>query len=324
MTEPTKILYVGGLGRSGSTLLERALSQFPGVCGLGETVYMWQRGVANNEQCGCGTRFRDCEFWTQVGKAAFGGWDQVDIRRVAQLQESVDDVKHIHRLTAPRLAGRGFQHDLAEYLELYERLYAGVREVSGQQVIVDSSKITSLAYVLNQSDQLDLRLVHILRDPRAVAHAWTKVVRRPEVLDADAYMPRYTPAYMGMLYAGHHVLLEALRMRGVPQVRVRYEDFAERPIDELRRVADKVGIPFQESAVVGQEAGALSLGVVHTASGNPSRFDTGDVLVRRDEKWRSMMPRNQQAVVSAITAPVAPCYGYPLRAPRDMPDRRQS
>src|SRR5713101_2080953 len=49
-----RILYLGGLGRSGSTLIERLLGELPGVCAVGEVVHMWRRGVVEGERCGCG------------------------------------------------------------------------------------------------------------------------------------------------------------------------------------------------------------------------------------------------------------------------------
>lgn len=298
------------MGRSGSTLLERALAQLPGVCGLGEVVYLWERGIRNDETCGCGEPFSRCPFWTEVGARAFGGWDQVDTARVARLQESVDDVKHVARLMLPSGLG-GHRDELQEYLDLYERLYAAAREVSGCDVVVDSSKITSLAYVLSHSSRLDLRLVHILRDPRAVAYSWTKVVRRPETGQREAFMPRYSPAYMGLLYSGHHVLLEALRLRGVRGARVRYEDFADDPMGELDRVVRVTGLGADAESVRGEGDRTLRLGTVHTVSGNPSRFSTGDIEIRRDEKWRAAMPRGQRLVVTALTLPVMLAYGYP-------------
>ena len=81
-----RVLYLGGLGRSGSTLIERLIGQLPGVCPVGELVHLWQRGITEGERCGCGEPFRECPFWQQVGKAAFGGWDQVDVSRVAALR----------------------------------------------------------------------------------------------------------------------------------------------------------------------------------------------------------------------------------------------
>jgi len=315
------LLYVAGLGRSGSTLLERALAQLPGVCGLGEVVFLWERGIANNERCGCGEPFLSCPFWHEVGQAAFGGWDQVDVDRITALRATVDDVKFVPRLLLSGGSGE-FGTRLREYLEYYERLYAAARTVSGCSVIVDSSKFTSLAYILSHSERLDLSLVHILRDPRAVAYSWTKVVKRPEIAGQDVYMPRFSPAYMSSLYVGHHALLEVLRWRGVPGVRVRYEDFVERPIQELRRVASLGGFDVDERAVRGATDGTLRLETVHTVSGNPSRFQTGNVSLRRDEAWRAGMPRRQRALVTLMTAPSMLGYRYPVPlAVRDDDDQ---
>ena len=49
MTEArATVLYIGGMGRSGSTLVDRVLGQAPGVCSVGELVFLWERGVLAN------------------------------------------------------------------------------------------------------------------------------------------------------------------------------------------------------------------------------------------------------------------------------------
>ncbi len=303
------VLYIAGLGRSGSTLLERALGQLPGACGAGELVFLWDRGVRNNNRCGCGAPFLDCTFWHQVGQAGFGGWDNVDLARVRHLARVVDDVKHIPRMLLPGRQRR-FDALVDEYASYYRRLYAAVSAVSGAPVVVDSSKITSLAYLLHRSGSFDIRMVHMLRDPRAVAYSWTKQVQRPEITGRVEYMPMYSPAYMAALYDGHNALLELLRMRGVPTMQVRYEDFAEAPLPTIEKVAGFAGVPFSEEALRGDGPDSLSLEPVHSVSGNPSRFQTGTVAVRRDEKWRALMPRHQARTVSAITLPARAAYGY--------------
>ena len=94
-------MYVGGIGRSGSTLIERLIGQVPGACPVGELLYLYERGIAEGERCGCGQPFHQCPFWQQVGKAAFDGWDQVDASRIATLRSQVDRNRFI-----PSLAGR--------------------------------------------------------------------------------------------------------------------------------------------------------------------------------------------------------------------------
>ena len=84
-----RVLFLGGLGRSGTTLLERVLGELPGVCPVGEVVHLWQRDLRDGDRCGCGIPFADCEFWTRVGKLAFGGWDAVDVDRVLHLRHTV-------------------------------------------------------------------------------------------------------------------------------------------------------------------------------------------------------------------------------------------
>ena len=46
-----RVLYLGGLGRSGSTVIERLTGQLPGVCAVGELVHLWDRGVTDGERC---------------------------------------------------------------------------------------------------------------------------------------------------------------------------------------------------------------------------------------------------------------------------------
>jgi len=306
------VLYVAGLGRSGSTIIERAIAQISGVVGVGELIYLWDRGIQNNERCGCGEAFLACGFWTKVGDAAFGGWDSVDIVRMRELIRRVDDVANVPHLLFH--SSRRFKEELAEYLYYYERLYGAIQQVSGCSVIVDSSKITSLAYVLSHSPDISLSVLHLLRDPRAVAYSWTKFKVRPEVTAGSAYMPRFRPSYVAALYNGHHFLLEALWLRRVESMRLRYEDFVDEPERWLEEVAHFAGRPgVVGSGLVAQDdSGQIVLGLpaAHTVSGNPSRFVSGDVVLRKDDAWRQKMSPRQKVVVGSLTLPSRLVYGY--------------
>lgn len=306
---PTRVLYVAGMGRSGSTLIERAIAQIPGATGVGEVVFLWERGLRRDERCGCGERFSACSFWQRVGKAAFGGWDQVDADEMIVLADEVDDLRDIGQLAGP-VVTRRFRARQRRYLEHYERLYAGIREVSGCEVVVDTSKLTPLAYNLRRATGVDLRVLQVVRDPRAVAYSWTKTMRRPEVHDREAYMPTYRPSYMAALWSGHNALLELLPRLGTPKERLRYEDFVADPRGSLRRVAALAGLDVSGDALGFVGDGGLDLGTVHTVSGNPSRFDTGRVSLRRDDAWRAGLSGTARRVVTALTWPGRRAYGY--------------
>jgi sulfotransferase family protein len=308
-----RVVYLGGLGRSGSTLLERLLGELPGACSAGELVHLWQRGIVEGERCGCGQPFADCEFWRAVGQDAFGGWAAVDTDRIAGLRHEVDRTRSIPLLAGPGLrpAARG---RVTEYGGYYLRLYAALARVSGSGVVVDSSKHASLAFCLRHQPGLDLRVVHIVRDSRAVAYSWTKKVSRPDSA-AATFMTTYSPAAAAGHWNIQNQALQWLAARGTPVLRIRYEDLVAAPAATLTRVAAFAGLAAGPRELSFLDPGGewAQLHAAHTASGNPMRFRTGRIDIRRDEKWRFDMPAGHRRLVTALTLPLLARYGYPRR-----------
>ena len=216
------VLYLGGLGRSGTTVLERVLGELPGVCSVGELVHLWRRGVLDDETCGCGRAFSSCPFWAEVGRTAFGGWSRDLALRMEELRPQVDRTRFVPRMLAPRLMRRDLRAALQEYAETWLRLYRAIQEVSGGAVVVDSIKHSSLAFVLRTEPGIDLRVVHVVRDSRGVAYSWTKEVRRPESGDDAALMTRYSPTRASALWVGHNLLFGLLRRLGTSSRLLRY------------------------------------------------------------------------------------------------------
>lgn len=306
-----RVLYVGGLGRSGSTLIERLIGQLPEVCPVGELVHLGQRGIAGDERCGCGQPFRQCPFWQQVGKAAFGSWDEVDMGRIDALRSQVDRNRFI-----PALARRELRPDrrraLDEYTAYYARLYAAITEVSGCRVVVDSSKHPSLAHCLRRRADIDLRVLHLIRDSRAVTYSWSRQVRRPDT-DSESYMATGSPAKMAGQWNVHNAAFHLLEKLGCPTMRLRYEDFTTAPEAAMRRAADFAGLPAQAGYPFLGGHGATRwarLDGAHSVSGNPVRFATGKVPISRDERWRTGMPKAQRRAVTVLTFPLLAGYGY--------------
>ena len=172
------MLYVGGFGRSGSTLLERCVGELGDACALGELVHLWERGLGNNELCGCGQPFRECPFWTEVGQVAFGGWENFDLERALALKNAVDRNRNLPKLLLAWPFGT-FRRRLREYVALYDAIYEAAAQISGARVVVDSSKHASLAICLRRASRSRIRIVHVVRDSPAVVYSWTKVVEPP-------------------------------------------------------------------------------------------------------------------------------------------------
>jgi hypothetical protein len=305
-TDTLRVAYLGGLGRSGTTLFARLLGELPGVYDVGEVVHLWERGVEADERCGCGEPFHSCPFWTEVGAAAFGGWERVDVDRIRRLRAEVDRTRYVARL-ATSVPVRG-HHLLAEYLDLHARLYAAIRTVSGCEVIVDGSKHGSLAFCLRWSPRIDVRVLHCVRDSRAVANSWLRTVQRPEVVDGEDYMPVFSPARSATFWNVENALFELLARRGTPVWRVRYEDLVRTPNTMLRDAARFVGVAPPSADLVTE--GVANLSPSHSVSGNPMRFVHGEMRVDPDDGWRTQLGPRRARLVFALTWPLLLRYGY--------------
>jgi UDP-N-acetylglucosamine transferase subunit ALG13 len=305
-----RIAFLGGFGRSGSTLLERMLAEVPGVTAIGESVHLWERALRDDERCGCGEPFSRCPHWRAVGAAAFGGWDRLDVEQVLALKAAVDRTRYVPLLAAPAASAKQARM-VDEYCDLYRRLYRGVAEVTGDAVLVDASKHASLAFALRRAADLDLRVLHMVRDSRGVAYSWSKRVSRPE-RDAED-MPTYTPARAAVLWTANNALFDLLGRLGTAVHRIRYEDLVAEPVGVLSEVLAYLGLPADEESLRFLHSDSAELGRSHTIGGNPMRFSTGRLTLRADDAWRREMPPRTRLGVSALTAWPMTGYGYQLR-----------
>ena len=309
MTARPKVLFIAGIGRSGSTLVDRVLGELPGYQSLGEVVHLWQRGIIDNEQCGSGEPFRSCPFWTKVGHVAFGGWDRFDVAHALDLKHRVDRTRYVPLLATMRMAP-GIRGLVERYASLLGDVYQAAAEVSGARVLVDSSKHVSTAYLLRHVGAIDLAVLHLVRDPRAVAHSWTKAMARPEAGD-DATMAQYSPAKTSVYYAVQNTMIDALRFTSVPYLRVRYEDFTTAPAVTLRQILGLTGDQDVSLDVV--DGHQVDLSSNHNVGGNPMKLRTGPITIARDDEWRGKLSRRSRTVVTALTAPHLLAYRYGLR-----------
>lgn len=299
--------YIGGFGRSGTTLLERILAQTTGACALGEVAWLWDRGLRSDEICGCGQHFSRCEFWQAIGQEAFGGWHRIDAVAVEQLRRSIDRMR-----MAPALAlHRPTRRRAREYSDHVAAVYDAALVISGSSIVIDSSKHPASAFALRSNPRIDLKVVHLVRDSRGVAYSWTKTMLRPEAADTSPLrlMQRYAPWRSAVLWDLHN--LEFSMLRAIPGAcrTLRYEDFLERPIQTIGELAGFIGAEANPSPTFLDER-TVSLGSAHQISGNPTRLRTGRTELREDDAWRSALPIRSRSSVSVLTLPLLVRYGY--------------
>jgi len=304
-----KVLYVAGLGRSGSTILANTLGQVEGFFSGGELNFIWKHALIENRLCGCGRPSRECPFWGPVFDGEFGGQSEDLAREMMRLQYSGARTRHIPLMLTD--GGREkIRARLGKFLDNTGRLYKAIRSVSGSRVVVDTSKEPAYGYALGMVPGIDLRVLHLVRDPRAAAYSWAKKKPQPDSADRE-FMHQKTPAQSAVLWDAWNAAIEAL-WRRTPEkyLRLRYEDFIADPRASFEAMLELVGEEGSELPLVGERE--VKLGISHTVSGNPNRFDTGAVELKQDQAWTEKMSPRDQKLVTALTVPLLKRYHYPL------------
>jgi hypothetical protein len=302
------VVYLGGFGRSGSTLVERMLGAAPGWVNVGELVDLARSVARFDELCGCGQPFSSCPVWTEVGEAAFGGWTQDVLDRLSGLQRAAARQRHLPSL----LGSRPPSDALTGLRAAYGRIYRAVAQVTGARVVVDASKGPALGQALAGAPDVDLRMLNVVRDPRAVAWSWKRHVDRPHATSGSAEMWRIPAHRAAAQWSSLQLEIAAIaRLGGVPSARLLYEDFVADPVGTLLSATVALGVPLSPADLPGVEDGRIVLGPSHGLSGNPARFRSGAIDLRRDDGWATEMPSTDRAVVTALTLPLLTAYGYP-------------
>lgn len=308
---PVKVLYIAGIGRSGSTLLARALAGVGGLAAVGEAMHFYGRGLTNNELCACGRPVRECPLWGRVAEALGDGDRPLPSARIERFRHRATEGRHLPATFSPWRTPR-FESKLRSYRSQLARLYAEIRRATGARAIVDSSKNAGYARVLQGAPGIELHLVHLIRDSRGVAHSLQKRKRRPGVpwRDGEELLDRRRPTVASLFWSAAQVMVESLRSGAAGYVRVRYRDFVRSPAESLRRVLASAG-EYRGGAQLDHVGdGAVELRPHHVLAGNPVREEAGEVTLDEDVAWRRDLGAGARRLVTALTFPLLARYGY--------------
>jgi hypothetical protein len=304
---PVKVLFIGGFGRSGSTLLDNVLGQVEGFSSCGEISYTWDRSIQEDRLCSCRNPFSACPFWGPIVAAAFPELESLDLDQMVAVRESLTPRR------AAMAAWRGLEASdlpgVGIYSDQVVALLQSIREATGGRVIVDSSKAPGHGFLLRSSPNVDAYVLHLVRDARAVAHSWQKKKIYDPTGEEPMLMSRHSPARSSKLWNTWNVATEMVWRRSPERyLRVRYEDFVDAPDRALSQILSFVGEPGVALPLL--DGNTFEMGPIHALAGNPSRFKDGPIEIRRDDRWESEQPRSHRATVSALTWPLLLRYGY--------------
>ena len=319
------VAYILAASHSGSTLLAMLLASHPEVCTTGE-LKATSLGDPERYRCSCGALIRQCEFWNDIGARMAARGHDFDITRA---ETHLDDgatpyartlVRPLVRgalLEAVRDAGLGlspsWRKRLTRFHAVNESLVRCLCDRTSARVVVDSSKVGIRLKYLLRNPGIDVRVVRLIRDGRAVTLTYTDPAN---FADATALhlrgggdgtsrdRERLTPRDAAHEWRRSNEEADAL-VAGLDPARytaVTYEDVCASTPAVLSKIWEFVGVsPFR----FGEGWRARN----HHVIGNGMRFDSSEE-VRIDERWKTELSPAALAVFEAEAGALNRRLGY--------------
>jgi hypothetical protein len=163
--------------------------------------------------------------------------------------------------------------------------------------LVDASKDIYRLFWLMNSGYFDLRVIHLVKDPRAFTYS---MVRR-SLPNGRWQNFRMTGRWLVENWLFTYLSNQpALRDK---TLQLRYEDLAGSPDATMNVIGQWLGLVFEHEALE-----AFRQIENHAIAGNSMRWQSTEI--RLDEQWRHALPQDFARVTWAITGPLARSYGY--------------
>ena len=305
----TKVILLIGSGRSGTTLLDRVLGQLEGYFSLGEIDYIWRVGILENRLCGCGKHFADCGFWRAAIQEAFGNISRSEAKKIQNIRRKVAIRRRIPQLAFQYIQPTTFVDKFKIYGDYLSKLILGVKTVSDCDVLIDSCSYPPHGFLMSSIPEVDLRVIHLVRDSRGVSYSWQKKKKKSTTGDDNEHMPRMSVIKSSLRWKYDNLSAHLLKKKVHYWRRLRYEDFANQPIEKLNETLDHIGLKKDVSNVF-DNRNSLALNTGHLVSGNPMRFKKGKISINADTEWKEKMNVSKQYLVSTLTFPLLVNYNY--------------
>jgi Sulfotransferase family len=295
MANKHRVLYIASSSFSGSTLLSFLLNSHTRITTVGE-MEGWKNANPESFRCSCGKVLKVCPFFHRIADAFssarlpfhmpndFGtGYRLLDNTRLNRYltealpwirSSAVERVRDgiVRRL--PPFAGRIRRNDQANELFIRTAL-----TLAGAEVFVNADKTPFRLRYLRRIPELDLRVLHLLRDPHGVVLTFMENRGWDGGLGMRVWIREQR---------------DILRILGEQPaaLRVYYEDLCDDTNAELTRIHKFAGVnpePFAGDFRTAE----------HHILGNSMRLDRVGTIVK-SERWKSKLPMAQLESMKAV------------------------
>lgn len=299
----TKLAFIMAASHSGSTLLAMLLGSHPQATTMGDTAGTSHRKDPNY-RCSCGYKVQVCPFWQNViEQLAHRGFDLdvTDFRTRFEYPEN----RFINRVLCAEHRGpiletirdsvlwlsTGWRRQFRTIAERNVALAETLTKVTNSRILIDSSKLPRRLKFLLRIPELEVKVIHFVRDGRGVAHTYMQ--------DNGWSVEKSAIEWCRGIVAAGNLLtrLDRGRFR-----QIQYEDLCSDPQAELEKLCIFLNLDPSRVNLNFRSAG------LHVF-GNKMRLSS-EQAIRLDNKWRTELTNSQISTIEHLAGRQLIKYGY--------------
>ncbi|MDP2471119.1 MAG: sulfotransferase [Candidatus Palauibacterales bacterium] len=297
------VIYIGGYGRSGSTILGTLLGALPEALHAGELSCLPAEWPDRTRRCSCGTVLCECPAWSDCDPGRLlSAAEWTTIRRLEALS------------SLPRLLLGWTSRKDREAIRHYGSVVLSALAANADcAMIIDSSKTARAAAsrpaALARYSEARVVLVHLTRDGRRCLHSLLMTGSNWKLEGrAEAVQPGALRASLGWLMANLAASVSGLFLFRGRYCRLRFEDLLEDPEGTLIHLERCTGVDL--SAIRERLGRQEGFPVGHVLGGNRLRFEQEVRLRPERAQADTDLSRSQRVTFAVVAGWLNRLYGY--------------
>lgn len=325
-----RIIFIAGAGRSGSTLIGDVLGQANKSIHLGELwgIFDYTTVPDGGVFCSCGASYEDCDFWSQTFETLFGE-DWLLLFREWNFQKTLPHSTKLLLLMFRNKFWPGneiplFDANVKDALKALKRALHFICEREQVGSIIDSSKFGPYAWLLSKEDDMQLVVVHLVRDPRATLYSWvTKPIPMYDRETRQFSLRTRTWIESVVYWVRANFTAIFLRLMGLPYYRLQYETFINEPLSTTRELisfanSHMFDLEMSESLEEQLREKSLRLNTRHLIGSNPDvKRKAGQIEIKSKRNLKDLIGTGRFYLWTLIFLPWLLWLGYPILRQRD-------